>query len=356
MKSDGGQSGFSVLLFQDIAVIPMLALIPLLASPELAGHGVADHGGGGHGDGHGDELSLIVGLNGWQVALVNLAAIAAVVVAGHFLTRPLFRFIAEAKLREIFTAAALFLVVGIVFLMTLVGLSPALSTFLAGVVLANSEFRHEFESDIEPFKGLLLGFFFITVGAGINFPLLFANIFTVLGLTVGLVLLKALVLLALAIVFRLRGADRWLFTLALALAGEFGLVLLSFTVQNSVIPPGLADLLLLVVALSMLLTPALLIAFDKAVLPRLTDEQEREADEITEKGTATHCRHGPLRPGHQPGAEGQRLHYGGARRQCRNGRWLSQVRHRRLLWRCFAPRPAAFCRHRRGQAAGRGDR
>ncbi len=286
MKSDGGQSGFSVLLFQDIAVIPMLALIPLLALPELAGHGAADHGGGDHGAGHGDELSLIAGLNGWQVALVNLAAIAAVVVAGHFLTRPLFRFIAEAKLREVFTAAALLLVVGIAFLMTLVGLSPALGTFLAGVVLANSEFRHELESDIEPFKGLLLGLFFITVGAGINFPLLFANIFTVLGLTVGLMLLKALVLLTLALVFRLRGADRWLFTLSLAQAGEFGFVLLSFSVQNSVIPSGLSDLLLLVVALSMLLTSALFIAFDKVVLPRLIDEQEREADEITEKGTA----------------------------------------------------------------------
>ncbi len=282
MKSDGGQSSFSVLLFQDIAVIPMLALIPLLALPELVGHS-ADHGAG---HGHGDELSLIAGLNGWQVALVNIAAIAAVVAGGHFLTRPLFRFIAEAKLREVFTAAALLLVVGIAFLMTLVGLSPALGTFLAGVVLANSEFRHELESDIEPFKGLLLGLFFITVGAGINFSLLFSNIFTVLGLTVGLMLLKALVLLALAFVFRLRGSDRWLFTLSLAQAGEFGFVLLSFSVQNSVIPTGVSEMLLLVVALSMLLTPALFIAFDRVVLPRLTDEQSREADEITEKGTA----------------------------------------------------------------------
>jgi monovalent cation:proton antiporter-2 (CPA2) family protein len=282
MKSDGGQSSFSVLLFQDIAVIPMLALIPLLALPELISHGASDHGTGDHGT----EMSLIVGLSGWQVALVNLAAVAAVVAGGHFLSRPLFRFIAAAKLREIFTAAALLLVVAIAFLMTLVGLSPALGTFLAGVVLANSEFRHELESDIEPFKGLLLGLFFITVGAGINFVLFFDNALTVIGLTVGLMALKAFVLLGLSVVFKLRGTDQWLFTLALAQAGEFGFVLLSFTVQNSVIPAEIADLLLLVVALSMLLTPALFIVFDKVVLPRLTQDQERDADEITEKGAA----------------------------------------------------------------------
>lgn len=290
MKSDGGQSSFSVLLFQDIAVIPMLALIPLLTLPELAGigdtYGGDTHGSDSHGGGHGAEMSLIVGLQGWQVALVNIAAVAAVVGGGHYLSRPLFRFIAKAKLREIFTAAALLLVVAIAFLMTLVGLSPALGTFLAGVVLANSEFRHELESDIEPFKGLLLGLFFITVGAGIDFGLLFDNVLTVLGLTIGLMVLKALVLLGLAFVFRLRGSDRWLFTLALAQAGEFGFVLLSFTVQNSVIPTQLAALLLLVVALSMLLTPALFIVFDKVVLPRMTRDQEREADEITEKGAA----------------------------------------------------------------------
>jgi Kef-type K+ transport system membrane component KefB len=282
MKSDGGQSSFSVLLFQDIAVIPMLALIPLLALPELIQHAGDGHGSGGHAH----ELSLIEGLSGWQVALVNIAAVAAVVAGGHYLTRPLFRFIAAAKLREIFTAAALLLVVGIAFLMMLVGLSPALGTFLAGVVLANSEFRHELESDIEPFKGLLLGLFFITVGAGIDFNLLLGNAGIVMGLTIGLMVLKAAVLMVLAFVFKLRGSDRWLFTLSLAQAGEFGFVLLSFSVQNAVIPGELADLLLLVVALSMLLTPALFILFDRVVMPRMAHEQGRGADEITDKGVA----------------------------------------------------------------------
>ena len=278
MKSDGGQSAFSVLLFQDMAVIPMLALFPLLVLPGL-GPDTAQAAG------HVGELSLVAGLSGWQVALVNIAAVTAVVLGGHYLSRPLFRFIATAQLREVFTAAALLLVVGIAFLMTLVGLSPALGTFLAGVVLANSEFRHELESDIEPFKGLLLGLFFITVGAGINFALLTENVGTVIGLTLGLMVLKAAVLLWIAIFFKLKASDRWLFTLSLAQAGEFGFVLLAFTVANGVIPAGLSEPLLLVVALSMLLTPALFILFEKVVLPRLDASQGRDADEITEQGS-----------------------------------------------------------------------
>lgn len=154
------------------------------------------------------------------------------------------------------------------------------------MVLANSEYRHELESDIEPFKGLLLGLFFITVGAGINFGILFADLGIIIELTVGLMLLKAAVFWILAVVFKLRGADKWLFTLGLAQAGEFGFVLLSFTVQSGVIPFEISQTLLLVVALSMLLTPLLFITFDKVILPRLTQDQEREVEEIDTKGTA----------------------------------------------------------------------
>ena len=303
MKSDGGEASFSVLLFQDIAVIPMLALIPLLAMPDMAAEMVelgqngdahaTDHGsdhddghGDGHGGGHGPSMSLVDGLPGWQVTLITIGAIAGVILGGHYLSRPLFRFIAASKLREIFTAAALFLVIGIALLMTLVGLSPALGTFLAGVVLANSEYRHELESDIEPFKGLLLGLFFITVGAGIDFRILFDSIGLVVGLTLGLMALKAMVLLFLAVVFKIRGSDRYLFSLSLAQAGEFGFVLLAFTVQNAVIPKALSETLLLVVALSMLLTPLMFILFDRVILPRMDREQGREADEITDRGTA----------------------------------------------------------------------
>jgi len=283
MKSAGGQSSFSVLLFQDIAVIPMLALIPLLALPELAELAQGESASAGD---HSGGFNLMHGLAGWQVALVNIAAIALVIVGGHFLSRPLFRFLAAAHLREIFTAGALLLVIATALLMTLCGLSPALGTFLAGVVLANSEFRHELESDIEPFKGLLLGLFFITVGAGINFQVLFSQLGLVLGLTLGMMALKACVLLVLAWLFKVRGPDRWLFALGLAQAGEFGFVLLSFCVQSAVIPKGLSDTLLLIVALSMLLTPALFILFDRVILPRMTKTQQQTSDEITEQGTA----------------------------------------------------------------------
>lgn len=313
MKSDGGQASFSVLLFQDIAVIPMLAFIPLLALPELAdmatgvaehtesaGHGAAvdthgaavdDHGGTDGGD-HGSGMSLVDGLSGWQTALVTLGAVAAVVLGGNFLTGPLFRFIAESRLREMFTATALMMVIGIALLMTLVGLSPALGTFLAGVVLANSEYRHELESDIDPFKGLLLGLFFMTVGAGINFALLFENIGSIVGLTLGLIALKVLVLLVLARIFKLQGTNKWLFGLGLAQAGEFGFVLLSFTVASNVIPTAIADQLLLIVALSMLLTPALFILFDKVIAPRFNLDENREADEITETSHVIIAGHG----------------------------------------------------------------
>ncbi|GIU35981.1 potassium transporter [Shewanella colwelliana] len=282
-KTEGGRNAFSVLLFQDIAVIPMLAFIPLLALPELIDKAQLAVGEAAE---HHEEISLVAGLPGWAYGLVITAAIAMVVVGGHYLSRPLFRFVASSGLREIFTATALMLVIGIAALMSLVGLSPALGTFLAGVVLANSEFRHELESNIDPFKGLLLGLFFITVGAGIDFGILAQDLGLILGLTLGLMLLKALVLLLLAVVFKIRHSDKWLFALSLAQAGEFGFVLLSFTVQNHVIPMEMAQVLSLVVALSMFLTPGLFILFDKVIVPRYRQgSHQREADVIDEQGT-----------------------------------------------------------------------
>ncbi len=279
LRSDGGQASFSVLLMQDIAVIPMLALIPLLALPELSetlSHGAetGDHGSGAAG------LSLVDGLNGWQTGLATLAAIAAVIFIGTYLTTPVFRFVARARLRELFVTAALMMVLGIALLMTLVGLSPALGTFLAGVVMGGSAYRHELESDIDPFKGIFLGVFFITVGASIDFALLGQNAVLVLGLTFGLIVLKCVILMVLGRAFHLTGGDKWLFGLGLAQAGEFGFVLLSFTVASAVIPKDIADLLLLVVALSMLLTPALFILYDRVIAPRYSNEDEREADTI----------------------------------------------------------------------------
>jgi CPA2 family monovalent cation:H+ antiporter-2 len=286
MRTGGGRSAFSVLLTQDIAVIPILAFLPLLGSyaiPQFSSDGSIRLEGDDHGAGHG-SLSLVEGLPGWAVTLVTLAAIAFIILAGIYLTRPLFRFIHASNLREMYTALALMIVVGISFLMTLVGLSPALGAFLAGVVLANSEFRHELESDLNPFKGLLLGLFFITVGAGSDYRQFLADPGDLIGLAALVILAKGIVLFAVGRAFGLRRRGLWLFTLSLAQAGEFGFVLLAFSRQLNVIPAALSEKLLLVIALSMLITPLLFILYD-FLSKRMGDaRQEHEPDEIDEEG------------------------------------------------------------------------
>jgi len=273
MQTSAGRSSFAVLLCQDIAVIPMIALLPLLAVAEVTGHG-DDH-----------SYNLIEHLPGYAQALIIAAVIGAMVFGGHYLLRPAFRFIAGARLREIFTAAALLLVIAIALAMNLIGLSPALGTFLAGVVLSSSEYRHELESDIDPFKGLLLGLFFISVGAGIDFGLLFGEPLQIIGLTLAVMVLKLGVLAALGKVFQLRGGDYWLFALGLAQAGEFGFVLLGFAESSAILVGQPVGVLNLVIALSMLLTPALFILFEKVIDPRMDSPTEREPDIIDEKGT-----------------------------------------------------------------------
>src|SRR6056297_3494820 len=292
MQMGGGRSSFSVLLTQDIAVIPMLAFLPLLALPKGADAvlgGVLLRGaedGGAHGETaapHEAAQSFIASLPGWGATLVTIAAVAAIILTGVYLTRPVFRFIHAARLREMYTALALLIVVGIAFLMNLVGLSPALGAFMAGVVLASSEFRHELESDIEPFKGLLLGLFFITVGAGINFSILFAQPGLILGLALAIILLKGVILYLLGRAFELRGRNLWLFTLSLAQAGEFGFVLISFSGQQNVLPREMTEILLLIVAMTMLITPLLFMIHDR-LSTRMEDPAETmEADHIDDQ-------------------------------------------------------------------------
>lgn len=283
-STQGGRSAFSVLLFQDIVVIPMLAIIPLLALPELVS-AIATDSGHGSDAGHAGA-SLVADLEPWAAAIVVVGSIAAVVLGGRYLSPRLFRMVAATGLREAFTAVTLSLVIGVALLMILVGLSPALGTFLAGVVLANSQFRPEIETNIEPFKGLLLGLFFITVGAGIRFDVLANEAGLVLALTLGVMLLKGAILFGLAYLFRVRHSEGWLFTLSLSQAGEFGFVLLSYSVANQVIAPEYVPILTLVVGLSMFLTPLLFIAFDRVVVPRYARdrEPEREPDPIADRG------------------------------------------------------------------------
>ncbi|MGJ8544925.1 MAG: cation:proton antiporter domain-containing protein [Sulfitobacter sp.] len=301
MRTAGGRNVFSVLLTQDIAVIPILAFLPLLVAglpahvnPDgsialgaetAGGHGPATHGPTTQGAETAQAaMTLVDSLPAWGITMLTIGAVALIILGGTFLTRPVFRFIHSANLREMYTALALLIVVAISFVMMLVGLSPALGAFLAGVVLASSEFRHELETDLEPFKGLLLGLFFITVGAGINFELLFGDFIIIMGMALLVITVKGLILWGLGVLFNLKGRDRWLFALALAQAGEFGFVLISFSVATGALPNDVAETLLLVVALSMLITPLLFILYD--FISRWHDRTAgvEAPDEIDEQG------------------------------------------------------------------------
>jgi monovalent cation:proton antiporter-2 (CPA2) family protein len=273
LNTEAGSRSFAVLLFQDVAVIPILAILPLLAASSGAAHG-AD--AGSHG------ATWVDGWPAWGRGLAVLSAVVAIVGIGRFVVGPVFRFIARARLREAFTAAALLLVVGTAILMTQVGLSAALGTFLAGVVLASSEYRHELETDLEPFKGLLLGLFFLAVGASIDFGLVAARPFFLVGLACGLVAVKCVILLGLGRVSGMGTDQNLLFSLALAQGGEFAFVLFSFAAQNNVLDASVTSPLVAAVALSMGVTPVLLLVFERLIRPRFgtTERPSREPDAV----------------------------------------------------------------------------
>ncbi|WED22074.1 glutathione-regulated potassium-efflux system protein KefB [Vibrio sp. JC009] len=255
--SETGQSGFAVLLFQDIAVIPMLALLPLLA-----------------GKVGGD----------WRDALWMLGSIVVFLVGGHFLLRPLFRYIVITGVRELFTVAALLLVIGIALIMQKLGFSMALGTFLAGVLLAESEFRHELEIAIEPFKGLLLGLFFIAVGMAVNLGLLVLEPVKILLAVIGLVVAKGLILYVLARLFGTRPKARSKMAAILSQGGEFAFVLFTAAQAENLLSTDLVEFLLVVVSLSMVTTPLLLLAQKKwfSVTINVT-ESESGPDNIVDK-------------------------------------------------------------------------
>jgi monovalent cation:proton antiporter-2 (CPA2) family protein len=283
MKTQAGEGSFSVLLFQDIAVIPILAILPLMAGQVVSGSSADPHVvDAAHQSAEAAHQTGIAALAGWQQLLIIIGLVAFIIFSGRFLARYLFRFIARTGLREIFTATALLLVIGIAMAMDAVGLSPALGTFLAGVVLADNEYRHELESDIDPFKGLLLGLFFIAVGASIDFNILVAQPGTVVGLLGLLIAVKFIVLLVLGRFFRMRNGQEILFSFALAQSGEFAFVLISFSNQNTILPESVSGVMLIVVALSMLITPLLLIINDRFVQPLfIKADADRQPDEIS---------------------------------------------------------------------------
>src|SRR5258707_6583870 len=266
LNTKGGQTSVAVLLFQDLAVIPILAVLPFLATTHPTSS-VATHAAT------------------WFQPLIVLATVSAIVVGGRFLIGPAFHFLALTRLHEVFTAAALLLVVGIALAMQLIGLSPALGTFLAGVVLAESEYRHELESDIEPFKGLLLGLVFVSVGASIDLSLIQREPILMAGLVIGLLLVKAAVLYGIGKISRLENSQNFTFSLALAQGGEFAFVLVAFAVRNQVFDQGIGDRLIAIVALSMVAAPFLFTINEFWIQPRFSSRlRQRAADQIDETG------------------------------------------------------------------------
>ncbi|MBC7006175.1 cation:proton antiporter [Photobacterium sp. BZF1] len=276
-KTEGGRGAFSVLLFQDIAVIPIIAVIPWLVSPtttELnvdAGQSIAHAANA--------STSFIDGLSGGEHGLLIAVTIILVLLIGHVFCRPFFRFVANAGVSEISIAASLMLVVGVAGLMTAVGLSPALGAFLAGMVLANSEFKFEIEANLAPSKGLLLGLFFITVGANINFTLLTDHAVEVIAITLSVMAIKAVVLWLLAKLFKLPPKDGKLLSVSLAQAGEFGFVLLGFALQSQALTNELSQLLSLVITLSMILTPGMFYWLEKRLVVNKTVQVETPLEE-----------------------------------------------------------------------------
>ncbi|WP_395669055.1 glutathione-regulated potassium-efflux system protein KefC [Rhodoferax sp.] len=265
LPTSSGQASFSILLFQDVAAIPILALLPLLGAATVAAHS-------------GTPVYV-------EVAKV-LGVIAAIVLGGRLLLRPVFRWIARSRTPEIFTAAALLLVVGIAALMLLVGLSMALGAFLAGVLLAESEYRRELETDIEPFKGLLLGLFFIAVGMSIDFGVLLQSPALVSAILMTFMVTKGVVIYALASRIGLPLQERPVFTLLLAQGGEFAFVVYQAAASARVFSSQTASILIGAVALSMLLTPVLLVAMDRLVLPRFAKRNGAALPEIAEPQNA----------------------------------------------------------------------
>lgn len=312
-----GRDGLAVLLFQDIAVIPMLAILPLLA---------------------GSSGSVGVG-----PFLTAVAAILGLVVLGRKVLHPLFGWIATLGNRETFTAAALLVVVGATLLMEAVGLSASLGAFLAGVVLADSQYRHELEADLEPFKGLLLGLFFMAVGMEANLGLLLEQPLRLLAITGGLLLVKFVALLVIgAIAGRSASSTRKL-ALSLAQGGEFAFVIFQLARQQALMPSALSDLLTLAVTLSMLAWP-LLVMLDDKLVSRMLDHQP--APLRPDRGDRQSGRHCGLRAGRadrRAGAHGQADPVHGAGSGSATGRLRATLRQRGVFRRCLAARPAS-CR------------
>ena len=258
METTFGSSSFSILLFQDIIVIFMLGFIPLLSNTDASASA----------ENESDHTNLLDGLPLGLQTLSIILSVVIIIVAGRYLIVPMLRKVAKTGVRELLIAAAFLIVFGISLLMEFVGLSPALGAFLGGVVLSNSEFKHELESTLEPFKNLMLGLFFMAVGASINFIVIANSPLEIGGILVAIILLKGIVLYITGHIFKLKLDQKLLLTCSLAQIGEFAFVLLSFAFGLNILEQEQMDMMLVITALSMSLTPIIGIINERFILPR----------------------------------------------------------------------------------------
>ncbi len=261
-----GQSAFSVLLFQDLAIIPILAIVPLLAAQAHTNENI-------------NIFQLVeeqLGGSVWEKTLTVIGLVTVVIAFGHYVVRHILHYIARTGVREIFTATALLLVVGVTYLMLSAGLTPAMGAFIAGVILADSEYKHEIEAQIEPFKSLLLGLFFISVGMTIDFDIFSHYVPVILSAVLGLVFVKFAILAGMAKFTKFRAHENLLFAILLAQGGEFAFVLFQFARSASLLTPQIASILNVIVAISMMATPLLILLYDRVIAPWLDSRKTGE--------------------------------------------------------------------------------
>ena len=261
-KTTAGEASFATLLFQDIAVIPILAVLPLIARYEIK---------------EDNEIQVLIQrLPEWMQAGTVILGIAFLILLGRYVFVPFLRYVSKSGMSELLTASSLFLVIGVSELMVAIGLSPALGAFLAGVMLANSEFRHELEAQIDPFKGLLLAVFFVSVGATINFSTILADPLFIFTTVLLVMAVKLLVLYAVGKFFKIEKIQNIFYAFALSQVGEFAFVLLNYSQKLYLISPTLNSQMMAVTAITMLITPLLLLSYDRYIAPKFNSEHISE--------------------------------------------------------------------------------
>ncbi|WP_018676336.1 monovalent cation:proton antiporter-2 (CPA2) family protein [Riemerella columbina] len=260
-----GEASFSTLLFQDIAVIPILALLPTLSEVDKTN----------------DKAVLISYLPEWLQPFSVLFGVGILILLGRYLFVPFLRYVSRSGMNELLTASSLFLIVAVSELMILAGLSPALGAFLAGVMLANSEFRHELESQIDPFKGLLLAVFFVSVGSTINFKIIQQDPMFIFSMVVMVTVVKFVVLFGIGKIFKMSNDQNFLYSFGMSQVGEFAFVIITFATKLHLLDLEISSQMISIVAISMMVTPFLLLLNERIIAPNFNVKQEEKSTDVS---------------------------------------------------------------------------